>query len=578
MPEKLTRPAASARAKARAKTRRLSAALRAGGIDGYAHQARLSFFLPAPPATAAPAAEAKVPVRLSREQRDAELNRARDVSASVNGLEELFLTARNISFEEISRAVLGEACRLTGSRFGLAGYADPSTGRFMAATLAGKAEKPRRAKKNAFITPEFNGLCSRVLRGKKPLLTNFAASPRTAAGRSRGDGGVPKFLGVPVLAGRKLLGLLALAEPRGDYSAVELKIAGQMARAYAIILTRKLAEEGRRKEHDALLAIISSSQDIIYSADMDGVIVYASPRVSAYGYRPKELLGRSIFELVHPQDREIAVKALAKAKETGRPMPTISYRLRKRNGGYFFMEQKSGIVKSGGKAALITGVVRNIGGRLSAAAVLKENEATFRNIFEAAGDAIFIKDLLGRYLKVNKACVNYFRLTKKGVLGRTDAEIFPGEEALASTRGDREVIRTGKTIVRTYDRELPTGKLCFNVVKTPLRNADGEIIGVLGAARDITGVKETEAELAAARAAEALGKVARPMAHDFNNALAVINGYATLIDEETAVSSPIKAGLEHIISAVKWAAELTSQFQTFARDPKPETGNGNTRK
>ncbi|MDA8243711.1 MAG: hypothetical protein M0025_06275, partial [Elusimicrobia bacterium] len=74
-----------------------------------------------------------------------------------------------------------------------------------------------------------------------------------------------------------------------------------------------------------------------------------------------------------------------------------------------------------------------------------------------------------------------------------------------------------------------------------------------------------------ARAAEAVSSVARPMAHDFNNALAAINGYATLIDEDLPDSSPIKKEISRVIEAVQRAAELTSRFQDFARNPKIES-------
>ncbi|MFA6434991.1 MAG: PAS domain S-box protein [Elusimicrobiales bacterium] len=513
--------------------------------------------------------------RISREKRGADLSCSRAVGAAVKVLEELYLTDPDISLARISRAVLGEACRLTGSRFGFAGYTDPPTGWLMAATLAGKAPHKRRIKRGPFSSPEFNRLWGRVMKGKKPLVMNFVPSGRRAGDKPRGRAKIAKFLGVPAMSGRKQLGILALADPRGNYSAAELAAAGQLARVYALIIKRKLAEDLRRSEHDGLLALIASSQDIIYSADMEGKIVYASPKVAAYGYRPKEIIGRSIFELVHPQDREFVVKALAKARKTGRTLPMISYRLRKKNGGYFSMEQKSGIILSGGSPALITGVVRDVGEKLGAEKLLRENEATLRNIFETSKDAIFIKDLSGRYIKVNKACAEVLVLKPETALGRTDAEIFPPETARESVKDDREVVRGGKTIVRTYDRILPSGKYYFNTVKTPLRAAGGKITGILGVTRDITDVKKAESELAGFRAAEAMSKVAQPLAHDFNNALSVINGHATLIDEDVNASSRVKTGIVQIMNAVKWAAELTSRFQYFARNPKPGAGTGN---
>ena len=444
----------------------------------------------------------------------------------------------------------------------------------MAATPTGRKQKKHPGKGGPFSSPEFNKLWARVMREKKPVLANCVRPARGAAEKPRGGIKIEKFLGVPALEGSKQLGILALANPRGNYSAAQLATLRQLARAYAIILKRKLAEDSRRREYDGLLSMIASSQDIIYSADMAGKIIYVSPKVTAYGYRPKDLLGSSIFKLIHPQDRGYAVKALASTGKTGRSLPMISYRLRKKNGGYFFMEQKSGIVISGGVPGMITGVVRDIGQRSGAADLLRENEATLRNIFDTTKDAIFIKDLAGRYVKFNKACADTFLLKPETALGKTDAEIFPPERAREAAKDDREVLSTGKTIERTYDIVLPSGKYYFNTVKTPLRSPGGKITGVLGVSRDITAVKKAESEQAAFRAAEAMSEVAKPLAHDFNNALAAINGYATLIDEDLNASSPIKTGIGQIINAVKWAAELTSRFQYFARNPKPGSRKG----
>jgi len=295
--------------------------------------------------------------------------------------------------------------------------------------------------------------------------------------------------------------------------------------------------------------------------------------VSAYGYSPRELLGRNVFELVHPKDRDFAVKALAKARKTGRILPMISYRLRKKNGGYFRMEQKSGIIMSGNAPALITGVVRDVGKRIAAAELLKENEAVLRNIFENSKDAIFIKDLSGRCIKLNKAWADVFRLTPEAALGRTDAELLPPELAPAVRKDDQLVIRGGKSITRTYDMVLPSGKYCFNIVKTPLRNAVGKITGILGVAREITELKNTESEQAEFRTSEAMSEVARPLAHDVNNALAVISGHAALIGENIKDSGRTRTGITQILNAVKWAAELTSRLQYFARNPKPGPRN-----
>lgn len=316
------------------------------------------------------------------------------------------------------------------------------------------------------------------------------------------------------------------------------------------------------------LAVIAASQDIIYTAKLDGKIVYASVRVADYGYRPEDLHGRSIFEFAHPQDRATTSKAFCKALKTGQTLPMLSYRIRKRDGGYFFAEQKTSVVMSGGKPALITGVIRDVSEKIGAAAALKESEETLRTIFETAKDAIFIKDLSGRYVKLNQSCADIFLVNPGAALGRTDSELLPREVARTVREHDRKVIRSGKTLTLSYESILPSGKYYFNTIKTPLRDSGGKTIGVLGFARDITKVKKIESELATVRAFDALSRKTRPMAHDFNNALTVISGYATMIDDDLPAANPIKPEIEMIIKAAKRAAGLTTKLQDFARNPK----------
>ncbi|OGR45401.1 MAG: hypothetical protein A2X35_03940 [Elusimicrobia bacterium GWA2_61_42] len=513
--------------------------------------------------------------RLAGEARDAELNYAKDIAAAVKHVEELYLAFPGISIEEISRAVLDEARRLTGSTFGFAGYIDPATGCMLVPSLTTETWDQCRMKEKPAAFGKFNGLWGWVIKRKKPLLTNRAAADSRAAGLPPGHITIDKFLGVPALSGRKLLGMLGLANPRADYGPADLSAAQKLARVYAIILQRKLAEDKQREEDSRFKAIISSSKDIIYTADLSARITYISPRVEDYGYKAEELIGRSIVEFAHPDDQDFIVKAFANAVKTGRTLPILPYRVSRRDGTYFYAEQKSGVVTKNGRPLYITGVMRDVTEQKNTEIRLKESEAMMRMVFDTAKDAIFIKDMNGMYVKVNKACADMMAATPEAMIGRTDSDYFPPEIYAEVFRTDSEVVRSGQTLSLNNHHPFPGGSRYVNIIKTPLKGVGGQTIGLLGIARDITDLKKMETELALARAADAVSKVARPMAHDFNNALAAINGYATLIADDLPASSPISNEISRIIEAVKRAAELTSKFQDFARNPKiDEQGGG----
>ena len=506
-----------------------------------------------------------ISARLQGEERDAELARERDIASSVKHIEELYLSFPGISIEEISRAMLDEARRMTGSEFGLAGYLTEDRKSLVAAALTRDAMAVPPPPGQPVVLDAGFGLTGCVIRKKKPLISNHAQSDRRAARQMFSK--VHRFLGVPAILDRRLVGVLSVSNAGRDYAAGDLEMLEKLARVYAMVLQRKFADDRRREEDTRFKTIVSSTKDTIYTADLSGRLTYVSPMAVEYGYAPEELLGRSVIEFAHPDDLDFITKAWANAVRTGRTLPILPYRLRRKDGSYAYCEQKSGVVFQGGRPLYITGVLRDVTEVKRTERMLKESEATLRMMFDTAEDAIFIKDMNGIYVQANRAFAARFGLAPEQVLGKRDADLYPPETAAEIFREDSEVVRSGRPAALMRHRVLASGDVYLNTIKTPLRNVAGEVIGVLGISRDITALKKMESELAVARAAEAVSKVARPMAHDFNNALAAINGYATLIDDGLAGDNPIKPEISQIIKAVGRAAELMSKFQDFARNP-----------
>jgi len=567
----VSRPSSRA-GKARGSGLRFSSAIRTGNDRAGVLTVTLKK-APANPAAAAAMVELAAKVigaRLTNETRDMELRRQKDLASSVKHIEELYLSFPDISIEEISRAVLDEARRLTGSRFGFAGYIDPATGHMLVPSFTTETWDHCRMKERPAVFTQFSGLWGWVLKSKKTLLTNRAREDRRSRGIPHGHIRIDKFLGAPAMSGRKMLGILALANPQRDFGPEDQAAAQKLARVYAMILQRKAAEDRRKEEDTRFKTIVSSTRDVIYTVDLSARLTYISPRAADYGYVPEELIGRKVTDFAHPEDKEFLRKAFANALSTGHTLPILPYRLRRKDGTYAYVAQKSGILLKNGRPECITGIIRDVTDQRRTEFLLKESEALMRMVFETAKDAIFIKDMNGMYMKVNKACADFMRTTADDMIGRSDSDYFPPEVAAAVFRTDSEVVRTGKTLSLNNLHPFPGGPRYVNIIKTPLKNSSGETMGLLGIARDITELKNMETELALSRAAEAVSKVARPMAHDFNNALAAINGYATLIDDDLKPDSPIKTEISRIIEAVKRAAELTSKFQDFARNPKIE--------
>jgi diguanylate cyclase (GGDEF)-like protein/PAS domain S-box-containing protein len=117
-------------------------------------------------------------------------------------------------------------------------------------------------------------------------------------------------------------------------------------------------------------------------------------------------------------------------------------------------------------------------------------------IAEGSTDAIFVKDRQGRYLLINRAASEFLGRPASEVLGRDDQALLPPAESEAVMAADRQVMAADASL--TYEDEditTPRGKLTFLTTKGPLHDESGQVAGLFGIARDITGRKRTEQAL-----------------------------------------------------------------------------------
>ncbi|MBE2201978.1 MAG: GAF domain-containing protein [Anaerolinea sp.] len=147
---------------------------------------------------------------------------------------------------------------------------------------------------------------------------------------------------------------------------------------------------------------------------------------------------------------------------------------------------------------------------------IRERETLLRTIIDSTPDWIFVKDINHRYLLANQGYANSFHMSPDNFIGRNDLDIgFPQEivkgNAEKGIRGfwadDREIMDSGQMKVIPEEPAVVDGQpRVLSAIKAPLRNATGEITGLVGFVHDITNLKQAEATLA--KQANALAAVA----------------------------------------------------------------------
>ena len=200
---------------------------------------------------------------------------------------------------------------------------------------------------------------------------------------------------------------------------------------------------------------------------------------------------------------------------------------------------------------------------------LRVSESSYRAIFEASEDAIFIHDWeTGAIVDVNpRACVVY-GYSYEEMKRISIAELSSGEPPYTcEDAGERlREAKSGKTSRFEWHRRNKDGTLHWDeVVLRPAVIAGHRRI--LGFTREITERKQAEQALRQAQKMEALGHLTGGIAHDFNNLLTSIMGYVVLCSEQSAALDDAKLAryLEHARLSCERARDLIQQMLTFSR-------------
>ena len=132
---------------------------------------------------------------------------------------------------------------------------------------------------------------------------------------------------------------------------------------------------------------------------------------------------------------------------------------------------------------------------LKAETDLRESHALMNAVLEGTTDAFFVKDLEGRYLMMNVACRRMLKKSDQELIGKTDEEIFPVDTALSIKKQDKEILQAGTT--HTFEEELVTNRMKRTLLTTkgPYRDAEGNVVGLFGNARDISQRKQAEEKM-----------------------------------------------------------------------------------
>jgi PAS domain S-box-containing protein len=334
----------------------------------------------------------------------------------------------------------------------------------------------------------------------------------------------------------------------------------------SLLIQRQLREsEHRLKEAQRLAHVGYWQNDIEHN-----VLTWSDETYRIWGFDPSRTPDvEALRNRIHPDDREW-VEAAVWATVRGGARHEMEYRIVRPPGDERILYSQGDLeTDATGRVRRIFGTVQDITELRRAERAIVESHNLMTAIVEGTTDIVFAKDLDGRYLLINSAGARQFGRAPADIVGRDDLEVLkdllPAAAALEIMERDRDVIRSGEACTFEESFALPDGIRTFLTAKSVFRNAQGHAIGLVGIARDITALKNLEAQFRQAQKMEAVGQLAGGIAHDFNNLLTVITGYSQLLFGQLDAGDPHREMVAEIQRAGVRAASLTGQLLAFSR-------------
>ncbi|MDA8086494.1 MAG: ATP-binding protein [Nitrospiraceae bacterium] len=189
-------------------------------------------------------------------------------------------------------------------------------------------------------------------------------------------------------------------------------------------------------------------------------------------------------------------------------------------------------------------------------------------VFDTAGVCISIIDEDMRIVNCNEKQKELLVSPDANAIGRHCYEIYCGKDSPSLDCPAVETLATGRPV---FIREVKKKNKHFQIVTSPLKDSDGNVTGVIEVSMDVTEKKKAEELMHQAEKLTAIGLLAGGIAHELNNPLGNILGYATLVlkDRESGLAPEHREKLEIIVEQAKKGSDIIRGLLDFSRQSVP---------
>jgi len=256
------------------------------------------------------------------------------------------------------------------------------------------------------------------------------------------------------------------------------------------ITQRKQTEESLKNSEALYHSLVETIPQNIFRKDTQGKFIFANQQFcKLLGVKLESIVGKTDFDFFPAELAEKYRRDDWRVMETGEPFTAIEENQAPNGERSFVQIVKTPLYEGSGRIIGLQGMFWDITKQRKMEEDLRTSEALYHSLVETIPQNIFRKDLQGRYTFANRQFCKTLGKTKEEVLGKTIADFLPANLAKEREGDDRKVIETRKPFEAIEESKFAGERGYNQVVKMPIFDSEGQVVGLQGMFWDITAQK-----------------------------------------------------------------------------------------
>jgi sigma-B regulation protein RsbU (phosphoserine phosphatase) len=273
--------------------------------------------------------------------------------------------------------------------------------------------------------------------------------------------------------------------------------AGQLVAQVKTLVRARQAEQALAASQMRLQDILDHAPVVAHVKDLHGRYLVVNRRWETLFHRCRDqVVGKTVHDVFPRELADVLRDNDRKVLETGAPVEFEEV-VTHDEGPHTYLSCKFPLRDSAGVVCAVGGISTEITERVRAEQALRDSEALYHSLVDNLPVCIIRKDRASRFTFANRSFCNDVGLPLEQIVGRSDVDLYPPEMAGKYQRDDRQVMESGEVLEDVEEHPSAEGSTTYvKVLKAPLCDSLGQVIGVQGLFWDISDRRRAEEELA----------------------------------------------------------------------------------